>query len=294
MPSAPWLDLLVAPGYTGTAVRLEFDVAQRFNADRSTFGGVLLLPVEVSQGLKGTPLMLAGTLRLTGEREGLTIPAQSMIINENTLRIPITDDQVAQLEEKRSGAEPIFELSLRGIGTVDGVVVVINSSHPVYLTVPLPRWLKALESLAFGRRRLIELPPPATREGALWEAASAQVQAAAGRLTTADSGAAMTEARIALQRTIEAIGACVGRSPVKGTPFGPYADQIAAVLEGMHQKKSDDPFQTLADAVRLAKSCAGFASDPPHSGLSAAERVHAELALSTATTLYTYFARTIK
>jgi hypothetical protein len=294
MPSAPWLDLVVAPSYTGTAVRLEFDVAQRFDADRSTFGGVLLLPAELSQGFKGTPLMLAGTLRLAGEREGLAIPAQSVIMNENTLRIPISDDQVARLEEKRSGAEPIFELSLRGTGIVDGVAAVLNSSHPVCLTVPLPRWIKALEGLGFGRRRLIELPPPPTRDGALWEAASAQIQAATGRLTTADLGAAIAEARIALQRTIEAVGACVGRSPVKGAPFGPYADQIAAILDGMHQKKSDDPFQALADAVRLAKSCAGVASDPPHTGLSVAERVHAELALSIATALYTYFARTIK
>jgi hypothetical protein len=294
MPAAPWLDLVVAPSYTGTAVRLEFDVAQRFNADRSTFGGVLLLPAELSQGFKGAPQMLAGTLRLTGEREGLTIPAQSMIINENAIRIPISDDQVARLEAKRSGAEPIFELSLRGTGIVDGVTVVLDSSHPVNLTIPLPRWLKALEGLGFGRRRLIELPPPPTREGALWEAASAQIQAAAGRLATSDSGAAMTEARIALQRTIGAVGTCVGLSPVKGAPLGPYADHIASILEGMHQKKSDDPFQTMADAVRLAKSCAGFASDPPHTGLSLAERVHAELALSIATTLYTYFVRTIK
>ena len=151
-----------------------------------------------------------------------------------------------------------------------------------------------MEGLGFGRRRLIELPAPPTREGTLWEAASAQIQAAAGRLATADSGAAMTEARTALQRTIDAIGACIGRSPVKGEPFGRFADDIATILGGMHVKKSEDPFQTLADAVRLAKSCAGFASDPPHMGLSSGERVHAELALSIAITLYTYFASSIK
>jgi hypothetical protein len=248
MPSAPWLDLLVSPSYTGTVVRLEFDVAQRFSADRSTFGGVILLPAELSQGFKGAPLMLAGTLRLTGEREGLAIPAQSMIINENTIRIPISDDQVSRLEEKRSGAEPIFELSLRGTGILDGVAVVLNSAHPVNLTIPLPRWLKALEGLGFGRRRLIELPPPPTRPGAQWEAALAQIQAAAGRLMTADSGAAMTEARTELQRTVDAVGECVGRPGVKGEAFGPFADEVASILGRMHLKKSDDPFQTLADA----------------------------------------------
>jgi hypothetical protein len=170
MPTGLWLDLMIAPNHSQGAVRLEFDVARRLAADRSTFGGVIKLPAEVSRDLTGTPLMLAGTLRMTGEREGLSIPAQSMLMNENTIRIP----------------------------------------------------------------------------------------------------------------------------PVKGGPIGPFADQIAAALDGMHEKKSDDPYKTLADAVRLAKSCAGFASDPPHSGLSTAERVHAELALSIALTIYSYFGRTLK
>jgi hypothetical protein len=104
----------------------------------------------------------------------------------------------------------------------------------------------------------------------------------------------LTEARTALQRTLDAVALCLGLTPVKGGPIGPFADQIAAALDATHQKKSDDPYATLADAVRLSKSCAGFASDPPHTGLSTTERIYAELALSIATTLYTYFGRTLR
>jgi hypothetical protein len=294
MPGAPWLDLLDAPGYTGTIVRLEFDVARRFTADRSTFGGVLKLPVEISQGFSGTPLMLAGWLRVAGEAEGLAIPAQSIIMNENSIRIPISDDQIARFEEKRAGAEPTFELMLRGLAGKNGLVSAVSATSALYLVVPLPEWLKVLDQLGYGRRRLIELPAIPIRDGAAWRAALNQIEAAARRLRTADSGAAITEARTAVQRTLDAAGASIGRPPVKGESFRPFAEEIAKLLESMHQDKSDDPYKALADGVRLAISCFGFASETPHVGFSYAEMVHAELVLSVATTIYTYFARTLK
>jgi hypothetical protein len=276
------------------AIRFQFDMALRLDVDRSTFGGLLKVPAELSNELHGIPLMIAGTLKLAGEREGLAIPAQTPLVNENTLRIPISDEQIARLEEKRAGNAPTFELLLRGVASLDGSTVIVNSTHPVNLPVPLEVWLKTLDKLGFGKRRLIELPPIPARDGVTWEAAAIQIQAAAQRLASGDSGAAMTEARTALQRTLEAVGLSLGVTPQKGGPIGPFVDQITAALNARHEKKSDDPYLALADAVKLVKSCAGFASDPPHTGLLKAERVSAELALSLATALYCYFARTVQ
>jgi hypothetical protein len=294
MPSSPWLDLLIAPNMSQGAVRLEFDVARRFNGDRSTFGGVLKLPVELSRDLPGTPLMLAGTLRLTGETEGLSIPAQTMLVNENTIRIPISDEQLARLEDKRLGKAPMFELFLRGIGTVDGSIVILNSHHPVNLPVPLEEWLKVLDQLGFGKRRLIELPPAPARAGKTWAAAAAQIQEASRRLSKGDSGGAMLEARNALQRTLEAAGESIGRPQAEKEAFTNFGKALAAGLRSRHVDRSDDPHAVLADAVTLAISTFGFGSDPGHTSLTNTERVHAELAISVATALYTYFACTLK
>ena len=294
MPSGLWMDLVIAPGNMQGAVRLEFDVARRLNADRSTFGGIIKLPVEMSHELKRTPLMLSGALRFAGEQEGLAIPAQTPLVNENTLRIPISDEQLQRLEDKRAGGAPMFDLTLRGIGTVNNEVVILNCTHPLNLPIPIEEWIKVLDQLGFGKHRLIELPPVPKRNEKVWNEAAVQIEAAARRLLTADSGAAMTEARTALQRTLDAVAISLNITPLKGSPIGPFADQIAEKLAVLHQAKSDDPYKALADAVRLAKSTAGFASDPPHSGFSTAERIHAELALSIATTLYTYFAKTVR
>jgi hypothetical protein len=294
MPGAPWLDLLDSPSYTRSIIRLEFDVARRFTADRSTFGGVLKLPVELSQGFPGTPLMLGGWLRMTGEREGLVIPAQSIIMNENTIRIPISDGQIARFEERRAGIEPTFELMLRGLAAQNGSVSVVSATNAVYLVVPISEWLKVLDQLGFGHRRLIELPPLPIRESSAWEAALNQIEAAARRLRAADSGAAITEARTALQRTLDAAAVSIGRPPVKGERFRPFAEEIATRLESMHQNNGDDPYKALADGVRLAISSFSFASETPHVGFSYAEMVHAELLLTLATAIYTYFARTLK
>lgn len=113
-------------------------------------------------------------------------------------------------------------------------------------------------------------------------------------LAKADSGAAMAEARTALERTLEAVGDTIGRPRKNREAYRNFAEELAKQFREMHTGRSDDPYEVLADTVQVAISCFGYASYPGHSSLDASERAHAELALSLATTIYTHFGRMLQ
>lgn len=284
-------------GVIGTIVAtVQCNIPKRIRGQRSTVGPVLQLPLEAARERSAKIMMLYGILKLPGQGEGVTIPAQSFLVNDSQLRIPMTDEELARIEAHRAGKEVGFELWLRGWVMLENQLIALASNNQgVYLSIPREDWIRLLGECGYGTRRLIELPPAPGRDQQKWDEASALIQGASARLASGDAGGAMTQIRNALQRIIESVGDCVGR-PRTGndSALKNYALAVKAELEKKHEDKTDDPYQVLADAVQLVISAFGFASDPPHNDLDAAERAHAELAIATTTAIYCYCAKTIR
>ena len=273
--------------------QFECDSARRFSAARSYAGGVLKIPfMETRPSYRNDVAMLTvfGFLCWHGEPDGLLIPAQPVNRNVYHLETPFTDEQIERFEKRRAGAAPMLELRLRGVASVNGTSTPITTNGGVPIYIPVEEWLKILAMLGWGQRRLIELPPAPTGLGERWEDAAKALANAARRFAGGDVGVAMTEGRVALERTVEALGQLIGR-PRNGEPVRNYFAAVALEVEKRHVDRSDDPFAVLADSIRLGYKIFGFTSDPVHNGVDAGERANAELALSLITALYTYFAR---
>jgi len=93
-------------GIIGTTVAtVRCNIPTRIRGQRSTVGPVLQLPLEAVHERSAKIMMLYGVLKLAGENEGITIPAQSFVINDTQLRIPMTDEELARIETHRAGKE---------------------------------------------------------------------------------------------------------------------------------------------------------------------------------------------
>jgi hypothetical protein len=87
----------------------------------------------------------------------------------------------------------------------------------------------------------------------------------------------MSETRVALERSIEALGAAIGRPcDDNDKALKNYAVAVGIELRKMHAARSGDPYEVLANAIQLAIDVFGFASDPGHSGLDTTERANME------------------
>ena len=277
------------PGFTMATI--EFD-PNRFGAIRTSLGQTLRVPAQVTQDSRIKKLLVSGIVSWSGEQDGIPIPAQPIVFNENFFSVPISDEQIARFEGKRAGQVAVIELRIRAFAIVDNVAVILTASFPATVVVQRDEWIKVLEMLGWGTRRLIELPTFPKERGAAWNEIAQRLDAATRRLAAGDSGAAMTEARVALERMIEAIGKALGLEREK-TPLKNFAEKLAAALQGQHVERSGDHFAVLADSIRLSISMFGFSSEGAHSGFDAVERANAELAIGLVAALYTHAAKTL-
>ncbi|HLZ23311.1 MAG TPA: hypothetical protein VKQ30_14425 [Ktedonobacterales bacterium] len=166
---------------------------------RGVFGPALLVPFETSSygtstGPKITLHSLEGVNVWNTERGmmlGLRIPSQVVGVNTRYLPVPVTDEQIEEIEKRRNGEAVMLRIALTGLATVPnqehqiGYVIQRQDGSPT--TEPPPRlelrdlhamsddgeqlriereqWLKILEGVGFGMRRLVELPQPTLPAG---------------------------------------------------------------------------------------------------------------------------------
>ncbi len=272
----------------------EVNAAQRTGGNRGSLGTSIQLPLEPVRALVGVPLLVWGTLSWNSEHEGIAIPAQSVsrMTIPAMLSIPITDEQITRIETKRAGGPALFDLRLKSLVLVDGNVASCTSDNfPTLIVIPLDEWIKILAMLGYGERRLIELPPAPAAKSAEWRDALKQIAAASQRLAKGDAGAAIGEVRIAMDRLVEGLGVELGRPRADKEPSKNYFAVIAGEVRKLHLARSDDPYEVLARTIELASAIHEFSSDPMHNGLTASERSDAELAITTASALYSYVVR---
>lgn len=266
-------------------------------ASRSVAGGLLQLPFASVPSEGQRPpfevVLISGFLCWGNEPSGLLVPAQAVVYGMQYLDVPITDEQIERLERLRDGGDALFALQVRALVRIPDGVVAANLTHATQYTIPREKWLALLEQLGFGKRRLIELPSVPTGLGGKWDEASSLLASATRRLAAGDVGAALGEGRTAMERSLGAIGAAIGRPRGDGESVRTFVDALVVELDDKHVSRSEDPYAALAQSVRLAYELFGFASDPGHKGLHVGDRATAELGLTLATALYVYFARIV-
>ncbi|HWT06287.1 MAG TPA: hypothetical protein VN224_11065, partial [Xanthomonadales bacterium] len=268
---------------------LESDSA-RLQGSRNTFGAILMVStLTPQQPTTDVPLLFFGSLAWASETDGLTIPPQPIRGGHSGLAVPITDAQMAAIENARNGGDPWFSLRLRVVaqngkgevrqyGGLGGA-----ESHPY--SVPVEVWHKALDACGFGRVRIIELPPPPEANNDEWRAAADALVDASDRLRRGDYPGSATSSRGALERIVSAIEKPLGIAKPKSR-WGDRVEEVSAALKTRHQSRGVDAYNLNADVV---KTLFGFQSGATHRLF--ATRENAEYALTLTTALYSYVAR---
>ncbi|MGH7747331.1 MAG: hypothetical protein ACREQ5_21620, partial [Candidatus Dormibacteria bacterium] len=155
---------------------LSNSIPQLLRAIPSRFGPTLALPVQLRAESSMRPVLVVGTLCWPSELSGLPVPAQPILRNPVELRIPLSDEQLARLEAHRAGHELALELRLRGLAQFNTSTIPVSSGHnPTTILIPRDRWLAVLDQCGFGKRRLIELPPPPPAPDDAWGAVTGQL-----------------------------------------------------------------------------------------------------------------------
>jgi len=174
--------------------------ATQIQGYRGVFGPALLVPIATTpfgaqSGQEITLHSLEGVLVWNTEHgmmPGIRIPSQIVGSNTRHLQVPVTDEQIEEIEKRRNGEAVAFRIALLGLATVPNpehqLVYVVTQQDGSTLTEARPRmelrdlhaagdgaepiriereqWLKILESAGFGTRRLVELPQPSLPTGA--------------------------------------------------------------------------------------------------------------------------------
>ena len=265
---------------------------QALLAQRTSLGAALRIPAALTPVVHNAhPLTLYGAIGLPNEQGGISIPDQPFGRYDQYLEIPMTDEQLARLERARAGQQLVLEIRLRGLAMIGETPVIVAANYAPSLTIPRDEWLRVLEQLDGGCRRLIELPAPPRTDG-MWARVSEHLQRASWRLAAGDPGGALSEARTASERLIEAIGADVGRPRQASTDKAlyNYASAIASIIATAHKERTGDPYEVVSGSVSLVYSVFAMASET-HNGLDRIERLNAELAVATLSALYAYAAQ---
>jgi len=269
---------------------LESDSA-RLQGSRTTFGAALQIhTLTPAQPTKDVPLLFFGSLAWAGESHGLPIPPQAIGGGDSALLLPITDAQIAAVENARKAGAPTFSLRLRVIAQNEQGEVRqyggLGGGDAYPYTVPVEVWHNALDACGFGRIRIVELPPPPEPSAGDWKRAGDLLVRAAVELRAGNYGASTTSSRTALQHLVATMETRLGIEQ-KGT-FSDRVNALAKRLGDLHQKNGLDPYNVHAE---LVKAVFGFQSGPAHQGPDLAGREDAEFALSLTTALYVYAVR---
>lgn len=171
------------------AIKVEIDPS-RIGGQRGTFGPALFFPYTLPDTKESSPLelfALEGWIGWGQEADAsarLRIPTQTLWPGQPALQVPLTDVQLEAIEEARKGGAVQFTITLAGQATMtarlsqpvntqpphnaaaSAVEQVVLGLAPVQCTsntslvIEREHWLRILQQLGAGTRRLVELPEP--------------------------------------------------------------------------------------------------------------------------------------
>jgi hypothetical protein len=278
-----------ADGTQDNAFSIDLDPAQ-FRGGRSAFGAyVLVIGLLEFDPAKAHPLEIGGALSWPGDNGvGLVIPRQPASGGTTALMAPISDAQLASIEERRAGGEPAFEISLTSLARrAHGVTASYKFSWaPQSLSVPRDRWKDVLAACGYGRVHIVELPvPPDVND--VWSRSAQILARASVEFGNGRYGEAMGNARNSLQELVVVLEQSLAIEPATSA-FAPRVKAVGDELSRRHCQHGGDPYQVLASVV---KAVFDFTSEPVHRGYDVPNRDDAMFALSLASALHTFLAR---
>jgi hypothetical protein len=284
------IDFQYADGSGQTILRAE---AEHFGGGRNAFGPFLWFhlqwPYDVSLA-KHRPLSVQGALLWAEEQDGLPIPLQAVLPNA-AVAVPISDNQLVQLEERRSGGEPQFSIRLQALALRDDNGAVTTLSHgymPQRLAVSRDAWISILAQCGFGLRRIVELPPPPSGLGEKWDEANQSLAIASQRLARGHDEEAIAAVRKALERIVEAVGESVGKPRQKSGAFQPYVEEIAKFAAAVPSQRPQNPFPLISE---LIKATFRWTSGYVHKEAATSQRDEAVSGIALGTAIYGFAAR---
>jgi hypothetical protein len=277
-------------GTQDNAFSLDLDPAQ-FRGSRSAFGaqfhvsGLLEYDRE-----KVVPLEMGGVLSWhADDSAGLIIPRQPVNGGTTGLTIPISDAQLAGVEERRAGAEANLAITLAAIARSagNGVASYRLSWSPQSYVVPRDRWKDAVAACGFGRVHIVELPVPTDDAPDAWSRSAQMLARASSEFGAGRYGETMGNARNALQELVGVLERSLALEP-KTPAFAERVQALGNRLKEMHERRGADPYSVLASVIRAVFD---FSSDAVHRGYDVPSREDAAFALWLATALHAFVAR---
>ncbi|MGB8265971.1 MAG: hypothetical protein WCE44_06595 [Candidatus Velthaea sp.] len=278
-----------ADGTQDHAFSMDLEPTQ-FRGGRSAFGAyVLVIGLVEYNPAKARPLQIGGALSWPGDGGfGLVIPHQPASGGTTALMAPISDAQLASIEERRAGGEPTFEITLTSLAErADGLTASYKSSWaPQALSVPRDRWNDVLAACGYGRVHIVELPVPPDVNDA-WLRSAQMLARASAEFDNGRYGEAMGNSRNSLQELVAVLERNLAIEPAT-TAFAPRVKAVGAELSRRHRRHGGDPYQVLASVIGAVFD---FASEPVHRGYDVPNRDDAMFALSLASALHAFLAR---
>src|SRR5260221_334019 len=248
---------------------------------------------------------------------GIRIPSQTVDVNTAYLVVPITDEQIEAIEERRTGDAFTLNIALRGLATIPNrrkpVAHYVQQQDGDLHPEPLPRletqavwessntgnririerehWLKILEGLGAGKRRLIELPQPElpSRDDKRWEECLRLLGGATQFYRTGANEQVLGNCRTIIEGVTEVL--CnrwgIARDPKK--PISVWAKDLPAQLATVWPHDPEDA--KLLTALLIAAF--RWASDSHHYGSGVPMRHEVAFALSLTTDLLAFGAQVL-
>ena len=294
-----------------TRIRVEIDPATIFGA-HGFLGSHLVFEVQWSTNDSTgytELLVLEGHINWTSEsvlQEGFHIPAQTIGPNANRLWVPVRVDQIEAVEERRAGSAVDFMIRLSGIAVLPnpGVAILsrvldadgtvkeesrpqletkrVDSTNPNYLHIEREHWLRILDALGAGSRRLVELPLPSLPSTDLrWGTCMQHLDSATQQFRLGEYERVLAECRKAAEG-IATVLAEIWHVPRRyEKPFHSWTKEISGRLTNAWENEKASP-EMLAS---LLSSIWSWTSPSAHYGTSISTREHASFSLSLCTDL---------
>jgi hypothetical protein len=320
MPTQTW-SLTPWGNFGDHQITIEIDPAEVVGV-RSVLGSALLFRFKCTPDLWGDPAVrlhaLEGWIAAGSESVvlcGIRIPSQTIYHDQMT--VPITDEEIAAIEKGRTDDAAIFRISLMGLATfpnpnhtmeqyvrqADGKMAPDSSHRPdvravrdqngdggQLLRIEREHWLKILEQLGAGKRRLIELPEPTLPVGqATWAECIRLLSEATQLFPRGQYPQVLSACRTIIEGVTVVLCAHWGVVKDPKTSFNTWSRELPTHLAVLWKSDADSAKMFYA----LLQAGWTWASQSHHSGSGFPEREEVSFALSLATDLVVFGAQVL-
>lgn len=295
----PWSDTL----NNVFLITMETETIQ---AGRGMFGPFLLLPLDIETPNRENHyediFMISGVIAGKDElhHSGLLIPTQIVGPNRHMLSVPLTDQQIEAMEYARNGGPIELLVRLSAAGTVweqvhsfDGresvkrrTTTAVHDEHGTNrVKIGREQWIRILEQLKQGKRKLIEIPiPELPKKRTEWEEAAACFERAIEAERKGDFDFATQECR----KVVEGITKVL-ISNWQLSSRGNMSSQLDSIRDHLIRKWGEPEGEKIRALTGVIKAAWEFSSLPHHYGRGfIATRQQAAFMIQLTTSLFMY------